>query len=98
MVLKRLCVVVSLLAAILVGGVVSATTASATASCGDVLLAGNAWLGSAGVDVHSNAPYEGRGTDCGGVVHNLDCTTPRVGIQAPLQVSRTQRRSMAWLL
>jgi hypothetical protein len=48
-------------------------------SCGAVQLSGSSWLGGHGVDVHSNYPYQGSGTDCGGVVHNLSASPPQYG-------------------
>jgi hypothetical protein len=51
------------------------------ASCGDTLISGADWMHGLGVDVHSNAPYDGdpSGNDCGGVVHDLSANPPQWG-------------------
>ena len=55
-------------------------------SCGDVLVSGSSWAKGFGVDVHSNAPYDGAtsGASCtnngnGSYVTNLNATPPQYG-------------------
>src|SRR5215469_14069798 len=44
-------------------------------SCGNVLLAGSAWLGGQGVNVKSNGYHQGSGVSCGGTNHVHGVTT-----------------------
>ena len=59
------------------------TKKAEAANCGDVLVSGSSWAGGNGVDVHSNAPYDGdvSGNSCAGSteVFNLSANPPQYG-------------------
>ncbi len=58
---------VAVAAALTATGVqVVAAQPAAAASCGQVLVAGSAWLGGRGVDARSNGSWQGTGTACAG--------------------------------
>ncbi len=69
-------------------GEAAAATMVAPGACGNVLLAGSAWLGGLGVNVRSNGRFEGEGTDCSGSMSKVGGVIAGEEWQCPELVNR----------
>jgi hypothetical protein len=64
--IRRLSAVAAIVASSAAGLALTTPAASASSTCGSVLVPGSQWLGGRGVNVYSNGAYKGTATSCGG--------------------------------